>query len=126
MTEQDDDTERVLRRYRAADPPAGLRARVLAGNVSRRAGFRAWLPAAAALIAAVALHALATVVHQSVAREVDVFRDAAQRVVIEEMTSLLGGGDDARREAERLASAAASDYERTVRGLPRVDQREMR
>lgn len=126
MTEPDDDIERTLRRYRTADPPAGLRARVLTGAVGRRVGFRAWLPAAAALLAAVALHALATAVHQSVARAVDVSRDAARRVVIEEMTTFLGGGDDARREAERLASAAASDYERTVSGLSRVDQREIR
>ncbi len=65
----DNELERLLRRYRPAGPEPSLRARIL--NPPRRQSPVLWMTAAAVLLVAIALHALASRTYREIARTVE-------------------------------------------------------
>lgn len=84
-TEDFDDIERRLQRYRPAGPPPDLRARAIAAAMVRRARWREWIPAAAALTMAILFYALATSTRSHVAARVAPF-EAADEYVFRTLT----------------------------------------
>jgi hypothetical protein len=92
----DQDLERVLRRYRPADPPIGLRKRCILQSVTDRSRRTwPWAAAAAALLAATVASVVATASLDPLAVQVDESERAIDR-----LAALLGGDDVARRLAE--------------------------
>jgi hypothetical protein len=121
MTERDDGIEEALLRYQPAGPPPGLRVRVLGPARGRpRPSRLAWLAAAAVLLAAVLLHREASGVHREVRAEVVASSTRERQAMIDDIASVLGGDDAARREAERIVMTAALDRETTMRAEMRL------
>ena len=109
----DRDVESLLRRYRPAEPPTGLRARVVEGAAERRRAWP-WIAAAAALLAlTVGLHmSTARVGHRM--RPAEDFDERAAAIV--ELERALGDGDAAR---ERVAQVMRDrDWARLSEGFP--------
>lgn len=102
----DQDVERLLRRYVPAGPPPGLRARI------RRPTPRLWPWAAAASALLAATLGLRLVTERTAASvNIDSGPDSAQ-LAVDDLTEMLGGDEAARRYAEatisRVRAQAAS------------------
>lgn len=93
----DHDLEATLKRYRVADPPAGLGPTIVEGTTTADGRSRyewVWGPAAAAAIVALWVSVQVAMVEEPV----DPARDAEVAFV----TELLGGGEDASAYAQRI------------------------
>jgi hypothetical protein len=93
-----DPVDELLRRYRPAGPPPELRAQVL--DQRRAAATWPWAAAAAALLVTTVL------LHAQVRSHVGELYEPApdpRRAAVEELTSTLGGTDEARILAETIA-----------------------
>jgi hypothetical protein len=101
------DIEQRLRRYRPVGPPRELRVRALEIQ-PRVARAWPWAAAAAALLAmTIGFQVAAVRPHDAMAGpHASVEREAA----IEELTNMLGGGDEARTAAERAIAMQEADW----------------
>ena len=111
--EHDDEREiqQALRRYHVADPPASLRERIVdaaatgpAAAVRPRITF--WLAAAAAMLVALLFHQQATSTFTALGRDRAAHDAAMREATIEQLTTLLGGGELARSAAVRWVAAS--------------------
>ncbi len=98
-----DDLDTRLQRYRAVGPPPDLRDRIArAAEAPRPARLREWLPALAAVAATLAFYALAAGVRGQL-EEAQMAPIREQReIALHQVAASLGGGVDARQEAEWL------------------------
>ena len=94
-----DDLERLLQNYRVADPPEGLRERIVdASMMPHRASLREWLWPLGAAAAALIFYALADRQRLEFARQIDSGRSAA----VAGLAERLGGDATAKQAAEQL------------------------
>ena len=97
----DEDIERKLRQFRIVKPPETLRATIVDRTDARIVPASAWMPAAAALIAAAALYWLSAseraAVHVSVDRA-----EVARAANVELVARILGGGPQSLSVARML------------------------
>jgi hypothetical protein len=96
---QDRDVEERLRHYAPIAPPARLRARVLAGATRPASSRGAWWLAAAAALAAVVFHVLASATYAEIHADVSRTDEAVRSQRIERLAADLGGGAAARAAA---------------------------
>ncbi len=101
--------EARLRRYRPSAPPASLRARIVAAERRARREWLVWVPAAAVVLLTIVLQVWTSSTYRRIESRVDAGRVAERNAVIERTAEALGGGDDARREAEWLAAQGERD-----------------
>jgi hypothetical protein len=95
----DNELERTLRLYRPVGPPPALRSRVVSHRDGRVIPASAWMPTAAALLAAVALYWLSA--HERAVVRVNLDQAAVARAATIELVSRsLGGGTQSRLAAE--------------------------
>ena len=87
----DEEIERKLRRFRIVDPPATLRATIVKTTSGPLVSASAWMPTAAALIAAAVLYWLAAYERAAVRVSVDQ-ASVAREANIELVARSLGGG----------------------------------
>ena len=95
----DEEVERTLRRFRLVGPPPKLRATIVDRRDGRVVPASAWMPTAAALIAAAVLYAASA--YERAAVRVSVDRAAVTRTTnIELVARSLGGGPQSLLAAE--------------------------
>jgi len=111
----DHDIEDRLRQFQPAGPPSELRARVAGvSRETRQAGRRwiEWVPAAAAVLAAVMFYTLSAGARRDIAVRLQA-ADTDRASAVSSLTDALGGGDYARDEAARLIDSTpppAADF----------------
>ena len=95
----DEEVERQLRRFRLVGPPPKLRAAILDRTGGRRVAASAWMPTAAAVLAAMILYWLSA--YERAALRASVDQAAVARTVnIELVARSLGGGPQSLLAAE--------------------------
>lgn len=99
----EEDIERLVRRYRPSAPPAALRARVVPAVSRRRPLLFAWAPSVAATLLIIMFQLLASGARSRVAAEIGAQR--AHERTVNDLTLRLGGDPLARAEAEALVAA---------------------
>ena len=104
-----DDIEKRLRKYRPADPPLALRARIVSAP-SRRTLTRSrtpvrtlwrWLPAAAAAIAALTFHVMSASLRNDLQASWPA-QEQERQAVLANAAAALGGDEQAWTSAERM------------------------
>jgi hypothetical protein len=97
----DDEIERKLRRFRIVEPPARLRAAIVDRGSDGLIPAAAWMPAAAALMAAMVLYWLSAYDREAVRVSVD-RASVARAANVELVARILGGGPQSRSVADML------------------------